>query len=468
VWVRISAVNNVDLMANYPGTNVFMIDRSPPLPGEVNDGRHEGYDMYFESTRDGKVCLNWDGFHDPESGISKYEWCIGTGTDNDKQRCNAVGNQVADFHVFSACAENVNLEHKQLYFATLWAVNHGHIPLRVQVSSDGVRIDKTEPVGGIVTDGANPPVDLAFTDEGHVVNTAWTAFKDPESKVVDYFISIGDKDDLVSIYPETSVACGDGTGFFSHEKPVKCEVQNFERHDFDIPHNTEYFTTVRGMNGAHDSTSVASSGVRVDLTPPELVHVGIGLVAGETSDYFKSDSEFSANWLFNDPESGIDRYEWRIYEVHGTATFLQVYPKDGDSWAEVGTATSATSDKKLFLKSGREYYADVVGINGAGRMGHFRTNAAMLDANPPTVHDITVGTQNADESAELIDGKYIIIADDADGIPAHWTATDDASGIVRWVVGCCFAGRGTHFAFWSADPAASPVWPLFAPSLALC
>jgi hypothetical protein len=39
VWVRISAVNNVDLMSNYPGTNVFMIDRSPPLPGEVNDGR---------------------------------------------------------------------------------------------------------------------------------------------------------------------------------------------------------------------------------------------------------------------------------------------------------------------------------------------------------------------------------------------------------------------------------------------
>ena len=433
VWVRIASLNNVGLLSIYPGANVFMIDRSPPEAGELNDGRYQGHDMYFESTRDGQACINWDGFVDPQSGIDRYEWCIGTSTDNNKVRCNAVGNQRASGKVFSACAGDVDLTHKTKYYATIWAVNHAHIPLRTMVHSNGVRIDKTPPTAGVVTDGDDHDNDLEFTDEGHVITSIWKDFKDPESRVVEYYVSVGSVDDPDALYLETAVHCGDGSGFFAHEKPVRCDITDFERHDFNIEHGFTYKVTIRAMNGAHDSTVVASSGVTVDLTPPQLSHVNIGTDISRSLKYFKSKSEFSANWLFTDPESGIDHYEWKIYEVTAPNVYTQVYPKDGSSWKQAGKDESATA-KQLSLSSGKLYLAEVVAINGASRHAGFKTNSAMLDANKPNVHDVTVGTQNTMESAELVDGEFVEIADDADGIPAHWTATDDASGIIEYKV----------------------------------
>jgi hypothetical protein len=93
------------------------------------------------------------------------------------------------------------------------------------------------------------------------------------------------------------------------------------------------------------------------------------------------------------------------------------------------------------LKSGSMYYADVVAINGAGRHGDYKTESAMLDANKPTVTQVTVGTQEVLESAELVVSQAcptspgcVQISDDADGIPTHWTAVDDASGMVEYKV----------------------------------
>lgn len=52
------------------------MDRTPPLAGTVNDGEEVGTDIdYTESTT--RLCVNWQGFSDPESGISLIQWAIG-------------------------------------------------------------------------------------------------------------------------------------------------------------------------------------------------------------------------------------------------------------------------------------------------------------------------------------------------------------------------------------------------------
>ena len=52
------------------------VDRSPPLAGSVNDGEEVGTDVdYIDSTS--QLCVNWEGFSDPESGISAIQWAIG-------------------------------------------------------------------------------------------------------------------------------------------------------------------------------------------------------------------------------------------------------------------------------------------------------------------------------------------------------------------------------------------------------
>ena len=427
IWVRIAAVNNVDLTSVYGGTNVFLIDHTPPKAGRVMDGRFEGHDLYFESTRDGLACVNFDGFSDPESGISKYEWCIGTGVRNDKERCNAVGNQIIDVIDHIACAK-VELIHQQTYYTTVWAHNKAHRVLKTMKSSDGVRIDNTAPVAGKVVDGTDLQSDIKFTDEGHNIAAVWDGFVDPESKVVDYFVSVGPAESPEAFFPRTSVHCGDGTGFYSHAKPVTCTVDKFQRHDFDLQHGHRYRVMLEAMNGAHSSTIVNTSGVVVDLTPPRLEYLGVGAKAKDKKLYFKSKTAFSANWKFSDGESGILGYEWRVYEELTPTTFRQVFPADTTAWDLLGPAETGTTAGVSF-KTGRKYHADVVAKNGALRIAHFRTAGALLDLQPPVLHDITVGTKNTDESAELINGKYIELADDSDGIPAHWTATDDSSGI---------------------------------------
>ena len=53
-----------------------MVDRTPPLAGMVNDGERVGTDIDYTSSTS-MLCVNWQGFSDPESGISSIRWTIG-------------------------------------------------------------------------------------------------------------------------------------------------------------------------------------------------------------------------------------------------------------------------------------------------------------------------------------------------------------------------------------------------------
>ena len=51
-----------------------MVDRTPPIVGQVNDGlgRDEDYQSDLST-----LCINVEGFSDPESGLGRPLWGVG-------------------------------------------------------------------------------------------------------------------------------------------------------------------------------------------------------------------------------------------------------------------------------------------------------------------------------------------------------------------------------------------------------
>jgi hypothetical protein len=60
----------VDLFTTGHGYEPIMIDRSPPIAGNVLDGDRLRNDRAFQADDD-KICVQWIDFFDPESGLDR-------------------------------------------------------------------------------------------------------------------------------------------------------------------------------------------------------------------------------------------------------------------------------------------------------------------------------------------------------------------------------------------------------------
>ncbi|KAL4222206.1 hypothetical protein ACF0H5_018244 [Mactra antiquata] len=130
-WIRIRVTNNVDLFTSGHGDEPILIDKSPPNPGTVLDGKRLQSDRQYQS--DNKtICAQWVDFFDPESGIDRYVWGVGT----------SVGSEnVVKFHNLtrydkSSCAQAL-LSHNTMYYSTVFAYNNALNSKSANNTSDG-------------------------------------------------------------------------------------------------------------------------------------------------------------------------------------------------------------------------------------------------------------------------------------------------------------------------------------------
>ena len=70
IWFRYFPVS-VDLKASGHADKPIIVDRSPPTAGDVYDGDQLKKDIAFQSSSS-QYCTNWNGFEDPDSGLSKF------------------------------------------------------------------------------------------------------------------------------------------------------------------------------------------------------------------------------------------------------------------------------------------------------------------------------------------------------------------------------------------------------------
>ena len=68
----------MNLSTTVASNTALFLDFTPPFPGMVWDGTKVGLETKFTYIDD-MVSANWNGFHDPESGIQNFGKTIGKG-----------------------------------------------------------------------------------------------------------------------------------------------------------------------------------------------------------------------------------------------------------------------------------------------------------------------------------------------------------------------------------------------------
>nr|XP_006817933.1 PREDICTED: uncharacterized protein LOC100377080 [Saccoglossus kowalevskii] len=432
-WIKIRAINNVDLRTVGHSDFPILVDRSHPIPGDVFDGSQHGVDIDYQSTSDA-ICANWQNFLDMESGIRKYTWGVGTFPG---------GDDVVSFYdlphtVLQQCSMNVSLTHNTTYYTTIFAYNAGHKSLNVSVISDGVLYDATPPIEGELRDGLDPNIDMSYSSELATVSANWNGYSDPESGIGEYDVSVyrrhADFDNGTESILKSSMQ------LIHVVTSLTPDTDHINWHHFHLHHGDFVYVELDAVNQADNPTTTQSDGFTIDVTNPIMHFLGDGINAGVDRQYTSSTSELSANWEFQDPESGIDHYKLAVYQTQG-GTRRQIYPQDRTKSLSISPDQNDwTSDNPLTLLTGRHYSIRVTAVNGAGLSTVHDTDGVIVDPTPPRMRKIFVGVL-AGESEEIFDG--FVLQTDPNGILATWFATDAESGIVAYWVAVGTTPEGT-------------------------
>ncbi len=221
-------------------SNPFVIDKTPPESGMVFDGDEYFKDKVYQSSSE-EMSVGWKGFQDKESGITRYEVCIGS----KPGLCDVYGLKNYGLTT-KAIISNLNLTHNETYYTTVRAVNGaGQASFS---TSNGMLVDLTSPEGGSLSDG-----DVTVYDS--YVSANWNEFHDPESGVLKYVICAGTIKGSCDILPLTAV--NRGLAVLLQVNPA-------------ISSGTVVYLTLRVYNHAGGMIEVYSDGVLVDTTPPDL------------------------------------------------------------------------------------------------------------------------------------------------------------------------------------------------------
>jgi hypothetical protein len=368
-------------------------DATAPIAGTVLDGAGSDVDYQLSTST---IQANWSGFDDPDSWVAGYEWAIGTTVGGTNlQGFTSVGLAT------SASNGSLSLSNGQIYYVTVRATNGSGVP--VTVTSDGVTVDNTDPLGGTVADGAGADID--FQASTSTLSANWSGFSDPESGIVGYQWAVGTSLGSQDVQSFTNVAGTSASGAFS------------------LLSGQPYYVTVRAINGNGLSVQVSSDGVIVDPSPP---------LAGAVSDGPAADIQFqsstttiNANWTaFSDPQSGIVTLEWAIGTTLG-GTQVQAF-------TGTGISGNTASNSSLSLVNGQIYFVTVRATNGTGAQITASSNGVTVDTSGPTagaVNDGPSGDIDVQTSATTLSANWSGFADPQSGITGY-----------EWAIGTTLGG----------------------------
>ncbi|WAR20850.1 CRB-like protein [Mya arenaria] len=405
-WIRIRVTNNVELFTAGHGEEPILIDKSPPIPGNVMDGDRLRKDRQFQADNH-NICAQWIDFYDPESGIDRFLWGVGTSPQKD---------DIVAFHNLtrydkSSCSP-ANLQHKHIYYSTVLAYNNALNSKASNSSSDGVLVDTTPPLAGSVADGKRGHPAQKYSSETVSKFANWHGFHDPESGIQNYRVDV----------------------FINNEHKQSFETgteDQFEDHTISMEHRDNVNFKVHGVNGADLEVDADSNGFQVDLTPPIMTEIS----DNDNGQSYQSDNTYlSLKWNFQDEESGISLYRVTIYE--------SIFGNKQKNWpqTEQYNETKPVSPyngrihivlDNLSLKDGHKYSLHVSALNGAKLSTSHETQGCTIDTTPPDLPNVHIGLPKDDEE---LDDNGNVVHNDQNGIRVSWSGRDAQSGIETYRV----------------------------------
>lgn len=322
----------------------------------------------------------WVGvFHDQESGIARYEMCVGSSPlGDDLLPCTSLGLvEQGSLPLPPETADVAKARGLSGYFTTIVAVNKAGG--RASASSEGVTVDTTPPVAGSVF------VDrfVAGTSE---LTVRWSNFRENETEILGYWLDWG-----------TSPGSRDVVGTI-----VLGLVNEHTVRSLTLSHGSQYYATVMAYNSAIGWVGNSSTAVTVAAYGPDptgvVIHVGNGTVS---STIHTSTQLLQASWTaFSGPATlPVVRYLVGVCR--------EAVPECDDSeFVDVGKVLSFKRSG-LNLQDGASYTVRVRAYNEVGcfvscLLGHVlcltRTHthlqaglftevvsqAFIVDATPPT------------------------------------------------------------------------------------
>ena len=175
------------------------------------------------------------------------------------------------------------------------------------------------------------------------------------------------------------------------------------------------------------STFVASDGVVVDLTEPEVVDAPeVMTVAGRQPGFLRPSDTLRVSATFADPESAVARVEAAVFRHVGAGIDTHIWPSDSE-WGPLAEPMAVA------LVSGSSYFAKVRATNGAGSAVHTSTDVFWVDGTAPSQPVVVLGVASVRDAPTYTNQAYRQI--NTDNILAAWEAHDDVSGIVAYYVG---------------------------------
>jgi len=402
-------------------------DTAPTTPFVTTGGLY--------SSRQDLLYASWDA-DDPESGIQRFEYAVGTYSGEPGGTSPAVskGTELSE-PVLGSTLEDVegsfaktitpvsvptdildwtsaggrteanlrglSLDHGVEYVISVRAVNG--VGLESVGSSAPILIDTTPPGQPTITSFQQVSAD------GHDNSAAFSfqESQDPESGVLFYQIALGTAAELDDIFPWTEVAGLNGT------------IVNLP-----VLEGGTVYLQVKTINGAGlESTALADlTLVYGDTTaPPEAS------VATAPSLYLDDGSQLTLNWAsVEDGESGVIGYEYGIGTSPTTADVLSWVPVgsprtpyllgQGSTPGAGGADTLEIELTDLSLSAGPSYYAVVKSINGSGLQSLGASEAFIVDSSAP----VDTALSAAESSSER------------DTLSVHLSARDSESGIAAY------------------------------------
>ncbi|MEW6201417.1 MAG: hypothetical protein AB1546_05545, partial [bacterium] len=350
-YFSVAAENGAGLWSAPANSNGQTVEVTPPAAvAAVNDGT--GADIQY-ATSSVKLSANWTATTDPESGVAKYWYSIGTtqgGTDVLNWRNNMLN--------ISVTKTNLNLTNGQTYYFNIKAENG--VGLFSDITSSNGQIVETTPPDAVasVNDGLGSDIQYAFSTVQLSAN--WLQTADAESGVARYFYAIG-----------TSAGTDDVVDWTDNGTNL-----SVTRTGLNLTNGQTYYFSVKAENGVGlQSVPSDSDGQTIDVTAPDAVAV-VNDSTGSDIQYAASTSELSANWTeAADAESGIAKYWYAIGTTPGGT--------DVSDWTDNGTGTFITRTG-LILMNGVTYYFTVKAENKAGlQSAPNSSNGATVDTALP-------------------------------------------------------------------------------------
>ncbi|XP_028399029.1 uncharacterized protein LOC114522522 [Dendronephthya gigantea] len=394
--LKLEVQNGAGLVAiAYSGS--ILVDSTPPLKGTVTVGNKNALVFLQEGQF---LRASWQGFADPESEITMYQWKVCSASQSSKcvsELLNAGLNT-------SLLLSDVGIDPGTEFNLVIKAWNHAK--LETTAVSNPFILDKTPPESGTVFDGDTYLKDEVYQSSFEQLSVSWKGFRDRESGIVHYEICIGSKSGLCDVL-----------GFQDVGFTTKALINNL-----NLTHNETYYTTVRAINGAGQTSFASSNGIFIDLTPP----VGGGLRDGDSSDIDVTlyDSYVSCNWdEFHDTESGILKYVICAGTVKGLCDILPL--------TTVDRGFALKLQFRLTLSPGVVVYSTLRVYNKAGGLTEVHSNGFLVDSTPPYPGNVKITSP----SSVVGDILYLI---SKSAVCASWdTFTDDETDIVDYHFSLC-------------------------------